>query len=392
MDDKPKRKRGSPSLWSFPRAFRYEVKGDLPHIIQAIESLEDRFYKHEVQISSDALDDEVAFSIYRYSHLIETNTFGLDKERPIALEAHGYIRLIQPGTLVVEGYAWRGLGERGCGCALFVISLFIGGLILFTIQQTQQAEVALCGIPLLLILVTSIVGLYDRQASFENFFRVLQETLQAYSTPLNDNSTAGTDQALQTALHSRKIMADKFKRKHREPAWWQFPYRFSYRIESSYEDVIRILESLEHKTPGSWMNVTLYSDGKGQETEFDLDLRVHGKEGKWNVETHITGHMYEQESYVILEGILMEPFEHRNVMIGFLSIIGFFILGSWAVGMPLIGLFGVTVLCGMATMGSKSNRAALFYHLLEGLQKAKTPIFALTEDEQRELQNSTPLV
>lgn len=174
-------------------------------------------------------------------------------------------------------------------------------------------------------------------------------------------------------------MDDKPKRKRdQQAAWWQFPRRFSYRIESDYETIIRILEGLEHESPGSRFEIALYSDGKGHETTFDLDLRVHGREGKWNIETHMTGRVLKHQDVVLLEATLMESYDNRNAILGLFAMLCVCVFGCLAIGVPIMALYGAAVMIPIVVIGSRSNRNSLSNHLLDRIRAGRIDVSVLS--------------
>jgi hypothetical protein len=183
VNEKPKRKHGSasPSLWKFPKPFRYEVRGNFKHIIQAIETLTtkqpDIYTAYDVQIFSGALDGDVTFTIDSY---FQSQRGKADPYRNSQL--HGWINSVQPGYSVVEGYALMGNGNSilrqwiACSAILliaFVISSYAG-----------DPSACICSTWLMAL---PLMTVFTYKVSRDDLLRDLLMALQTYPMPVDED-------------------------------------------------------------------------------------------------------------------------------------------------------------------------------------------------------------
>lgn len=180
MSEKTKHKHDSPSLWTFPKPFRYEVKGDSQHVIQALETLAlkrtDSAYTCDVQISSDALEEETTFTIDRY---LQSPKWKSDPHRDAQL--HGRICSTQAGQNVIEGHAFMGDSKSSvlwrwllCGIILlagFTASAYTGDKFVF--------------IFVFVIATFPLMSVYTDKLSRDDLLEDLLLALQTYPIPLD---------------------------------------------------------------------------------------------------------------------------------------------------------------------------------------------------------------
>jgi hypothetical protein len=183
MDDKPKRKHDSrPSLWTFPKPFRYEVKGNFQHVIQAIEILAfkraDSAYTCDVQISSDALEGQTTFTIDRYLQAPKWKS-----EPHSETQIHGRIRSTQSGENVVEGYAFMGDESKSVLWRLLLCGVIL--LIGFAISSYSGDPLAcIWAVP---IATFPLIFIYIDKLSRDELLQELVTALQTYPMPLNED-------------------------------------------------------------------------------------------------------------------------------------------------------------------------------------------------------------